>query len=178
MYITPEQLYNNGKSEYAEDIKILILLACGVLKWQDSDDMTFARGWHKVMSGEEQAVLGYHHEIGTDFARTAFTRFSKWVELATNELTPYDVIARWELVHEDMFKEYLKFMNGDPEYQVGGEKYVEGIAKYCEGAYYSDIQGNIWCGGATERVFVANKNLNEPSQISRFKPIFKLFKGR
>jgi len=178
VYITPEQLYNNGKSEYAEDIKILILLACGVLKWQESNDMTFARGWHKVMSGEEQAALGYHHEISTDFARTALAKFNASIEKVTQELKPEDVIARWEIVNEDMFKEYLKFKAGDPEYQEGGEKYVKGIENYIDGAYYSDINSKFWVGGGIERIPVTRKERGKPTEfLLKIKPSFKLFEG-
>ena len=178
VYITPEQLYNNGKSEYAEDIKILILLACGVLKWQDSDDMTFARGWHKVMSGKDQAALGYHHEISSDFAHMAFAKFNEYIEKATYELEPEDVISRWEIVNEKMFKEYLKFKAGDPEYQEGGEKYVNGIENYIDGAYYSDINSKFWTGGGIERIPVTRKERNKQSEfLFIIKPSFKLFEG-
>ncbi|GEM_PF-2936245 len=176
VYITPDQLYNNGKSEYTEDIKILILLACGVLKWQDSDDMTFARGWHKVMSGEKQAILGYHCKISSDFARAALANFNTYIEKATYELQAEEVIARWEIVHEDMFKKYLKFKDGDPEYQEGGEKYVKGIENYIDGAYYSDINSKFWTGGGIERIPVTRKERNKPTEfLFKIKPSFKLF---
>lgn len=178
VYITPEQLYNNGKSEYVEDLKILILLACGALKWQDSDDMTFAQGWHKVMSGKDQAALGYHQKISSDFARAALTKFNAEIEKATHELEPEDVIARWEIANEDMFKEYLKFKAGDPEYQEGGEKYINGIENYIDGAYYSDINSKFWTGGGIERIPVTRKERNKPSEfLFKIKPIFKLFEG-
>ncbi len=118
VHVNPKEIYNNGESLYSKNIDVLVLSACGCLKWvgDDTDAIEFAMGWHRILPNG--IILGYNDENSDELTRDVLddfiSRFPTAGILSTDEIT-----MMW--INSNM-KKNEEFINKDhPEYGMGAQ---------------------------------------------------------
>ena len=116
--LVPEELIDSKEvSAYSEDLDILVLNACGCLKWIDKNtELTYAHGWHKALP--EGIILGYGDTVAIDLSAYALSEFCSYKEIKTND----DIIRAWIEVN---YKAFEKYSNGIFERNENSEKHCE-----------------------------------------------------
>ncbi len=133
VHVNPKEIYNNGESLYSKNIDVLVLSACGCLKWvgDDTDAIVFAMGWHRILP--KGIILGYNEEASYTLASDVLNDFiSKFP--ATGTLSTDEITTMWIDSNIKKFEEYLN--QDHPEYGQAAQKHYKKSVYIVEKEYY------------------------------------------
>ncbi len=122
--VTPKELIDC--KDYAKNIDVLVLDACHCLKWYDTTEMVFAKGWYNVLP--QGLILGYQDTITVSLGARVIEELHS--TLNAGKIHPEQLAFEWELINKKLFENYI---NG-----------VEGFSNFKTAKYFSYIYKNQW----------------------------------
>ena len=118
VHVNPKEIYNNGESLYSKNIDVLVLSACGCLKWvgDDTDAIVFAMGWHRILPNG--IILGYNDEISIELTSDVLDDFISRFP-TTGTLSADEITTMWINSNVKKTEEFIN--QNHPEYGPGAQ---------------------------------------------------------